>query len=47
MARLRRLLLNLFDGWWQLRRRFPAALLDELAAAIAAGERGHLVLLCY
>ena len=42
MTRLRRLLLNLFDGWWQLRRRFPAALLDELAAAIAAGEREHL-----
>jgi uncharacterized membrane protein len=42
MTRLRRLLLNLFDGWWQLRRRFPAALLDELAGAIAAGEREHL-----
>ena len=42
MTRLQRLLLNLFDGWWRLHRRFPAALLDELAGAIAAGERGHL-----
>ena len=42
MTRLQRLLLNLFDGWWRLHRRFPAVLLDELAAAIAAGERGHL-----
>ena len=42
MARMQRLLGNLFGGWFQLRRRFPAALLDEMAAAIAAGERHHL-----
>lgn len=42
MARMRRLWANLFGGWFQLPRRFPAALLDEMAAAIAAGERAHL-----
>lgn len=42
MARMRRMLINLFGGWFQLHRRFPAALLDEMAAAIEAGERGHL-----
>ncbi len=42
MTRLQRLLLNLFGGWFQLPRRFPATLLDEMTAAIAAGERGHL-----
>jgi uncharacterized membrane protein len=41
MARMRRLWANLCGGWFQLPRRFPAALLDELAAAIAAGERTH------
>ncbi|CAM5484501.1 TPM domain-containing protein [Rhodanobacter lindaniclasticus] len=41
MARTRRLLANTFEGWFQLRRRFPAALLDEITAAIAAGERMH------
>ena len=41
MARMQRLLMNLFDGWFQLRRRFPAALLDEMAASITAGERSH------
>jgi uncharacterized membrane protein len=42
MARMRRLLLNMFAGWWRMRRHFNAALLDDMAAAIAAGERGHL-----
>ncbi|WP_426663122.1 TPM domain-containing protein [Rhodanobacter aciditrophus] len=41
MARLQRLLMNLGEGWFQLRRRFPAGLLDEIAAAVAAGERTH------
>ncbi len=41
MARMQRLLANMFEGWFQLRRRFPAALLDEITAAIAAGERTH------
>ena len=42
MARMQRMLSNLFGGWFQLHRRFPAALLDEMAAAIVAGERRHL-----
>lgn len=42
MARLQRLWLNLFAGWWRMPRSFNAALLDEMAAAIAAGEREHL-----
>ncbi len=41
MARMQRLLTNMFKGWFQLRQRFPAALLDEITAAIAAGERTH------
>lgn len=41
MARMQRVMANLFEGWFQLRRRFPAALLDEITAAIAAGERAH------
>ncbi len=39
---VRRLLVNLFAGWFQLRRRFPSALLTEIAQAIADGEQGHL-----
>ncbi|HEX8779266.1 MAG TPA: TPM domain-containing protein, partial [Rhodanobacter sp.] len=41
MARLRRLLVNLGEGWFQLRQRFPAGLLDEIAVAVADGERTH------
>lgn len=41
MARLQRLLMNLGEGWFQLHRRFPASLLDEIAAAVAEGERTH------
>ena len=41
MARLQRLLMNLGEGWFQLHRRFPAGLLDEIAAAVAEGERTH------
>lgn len=41
MTRVQRWLRNLFAGWFQLRRRFPAALLEEMTAAIAAGERSH------
>ncbi|MEW9624077.1 TPM domain-containing protein [Rhodanobacter geophilus] len=41
MTRLSRLLMNLGEGWFQLRRRFPAALLDEIAAAVAEGEHAH------
>lgn len=42
MTHMRRALDNLLGGWFQLRRRFSTALLDELAAAITAGEREHL-----
>ena len=41
MARLQRLLANLCEGWFQLHRRFPSGLLDEIAAAVAEGERTH------
>ncbi|WP_158885947.1 TPM domain-containing protein [Rhodanobacter sp. L36] len=47
MARMQRLLANLLGGWFQLRRRFPPALLDDMAAAIAAGERAHLGEVCF
>ncbi|MDE2280543.1 MAG: TPM domain-containing protein [Xanthomonadaceae bacterium] len=42
MARLQRLLANLGEGWFQLHRRFPTGLLDDIAAAVAEGERRHL-----
>ncbi len=41
MARMQRVLTNLFGHWFQMRRRFPTALLDEMTTAIAAGERTH------
>ena len=41
MARLQRLLTNLFGQWFAMRRRFPESLLEEMTAAIAAGERTH------
>ncbi|KRE88522.1 hypothetical protein ASG87_08000 [Frateuria sp. Soil773] len=47
MAGMRQWLANLFGGWFQLRRRFPAALLDEMAGAIAEGERQHLGEVCF
>ena len=47
MARMQRLLTNLFGGWFQMRQRFPVALLDEMTAAIAAGERTHLGEVCF
>jgi uncharacterized membrane protein len=42
MTRAQRLMANLFGGWFQLRQRFPAMLLDELADAVTVGERDHL-----
>jgi uncharacterized membrane protein len=42
MTRMQRLFVNLFGGWFQLRQRFSAALLDELAGSVTAGERNHL-----
>jgi uncharacterized membrane protein len=47
MARMQRLLVNLFGGWFQLPRRFSAALLDEMTAAVAAGERSHRGEICF
>jgi uncharacterized membrane protein len=41
MTRMQRVWSNLFDHWFQLHRRFPPALLDEITAAIAAGENAH------
>lgn len=41
MARMQRLLANLCEGWFQLHRRFSGGLLDEIAAAVAEGERTH------
>ena len=47
MARTQRLLMNLFDGWFQLRHRFPKTLLDEMTRAIADGEREHRGEICF
>ncbi|RDJ00193.1 hypothetical protein DVT68_05125 [Dyella solisilvae] len=47
MARMQRLLMNLFDGWFLLRRRFPGDLLDEMTTAIANGERDHRGEICF
>ncbi|MEO7067897.1 MAG: TPM domain-containing protein [Rhodanobacter sp.] len=47
MTRMQRLVENLFGGWFQLRRRFPAAVLDDIAQAIAAGEQHHLGEVCF
>lgn len=41
MTTMQRLLANLFGDWFALHRRFSAAVLDQMAAAIAAGERSH------
>ncbi|QAU25123.1 hypothetical protein EO087_14940 [Dyella sp. M7H15-1] len=42
MSISQRLFANLFDGWFQLHRRFPPELLDDITAAIADGEHSHL-----
>ena len=42
MERLQRWMRNVFSGWFQLRRCFPADLLDAMAQAIREGERRHL-----
>ncbi len=41
MTTVQRLLANLFRDWFALHRRFSAAVLDQMTAAIAAGERSH------
>lgn len=47
MSRMQRLLANVFGGWFQLRRCFPASLLDEMTLAIGAGESTHLGEVCF
>ncbi|WP_426700611.1 TPM domain-containing protein [Rhodanobacter sp. Col0626] len=47
MTHMQRLFAHLFGGWFQMRRSFPASLLDEMAAAIAAGERTHQGEVCF
>jgi uncharacterized membrane protein len=42
MSISQRLFANLFDGLFQLHRRFPPELLDDMTAAIADGEHSHL-----
>ena len=42
MTRMQRLWANLCDGWFQLPRRFPVGVLDEMAEAISVGEHSHL-----
>jgi uncharacterized membrane protein len=44
---LRRLLLNLFGGWFRGSRWFPPESLARIRDAIAAGERGHAGELCF
>lgn len=47
MSRAQRVVGNLFGSWFQLHRRFPNELLDEMAAAIGAGESNHLGEVCF
>ncbi|ULU25081.1 TPM domain-containing protein [Dyella terrae] len=47
MSNRQRLFMNLFDGWFQLRRRFPKSLLDDMTTAIARGERDHRGEVCF
>jgi uncharacterized membrane protein len=42
MSMSQRLFANLFDGWFQLHRRFGPELLDDMTVAIADGEHTHL-----
>jgi uncharacterized membrane protein len=42
MALAQRLFANLFEGWFQIHRRFPSDLLDDMTSAIADGEHTHL-----
>jgi uncharacterized membrane protein len=41
MSTTMRLARNLFSGWFIMRQRFPAAVLQEIASTVAAGERRH------
>ncbi|WP_233841258.1 TPM domain-containing protein [Dyella sp. 2HG41-7] len=41
-SRNQRLLMNAFEGWFAIHRRFPPDLLDDMTEAVADGERTHL-----
>ena len=43
---IRRLVQNLFAGWFRLSRWFPKATMHRIRDVIAAGERGHAGELC-
>jgi uncharacterized membrane protein len=47
MVMLRRLVLNLFAGWFRLSRWFPMTTMQRIRDAIAAGELGHAGELCF
>lgn len=44
---MKRLLQNLFGGWFRLSRWFPATTLVRIRDAIAEGERGHAGEICF
>jgi uncharacterized membrane protein len=47
MTHIQRLMTNLFGSWFQLSQRFPSAVLDDITAAIGAGEAGHKGEVCF
>lgn len=47
MTHMQRLMTNIFGSWFQLHRRFPPALLDDITAAIAVGENAHKGEVCF
>lgn len=47
MTQIQRLITNLFGSWFQLSQRFPSAVLDDITAAIAAGENTHKGEVCF
>lgn len=47
MGMSQRFCANAFGGWFQLRRSFPPQLLDDMAKAIADGERAHRGEVCF
>jgi hypothetical protein len=44
---LKRLVLNLFGGWFRLRRWFPSDTMKRIRDQIAAGERFHAGEICF
>ncbi|WP_339489822.1 TPM domain-containing protein [Pseudomonas sp. EL_65y_Pfl2_R95] len=42
MTVIKRVFTNLFSGWFQLGRSFPAPVLDEIGKAIGSGEAQHI-----